>query len=626
MLITAATGAAGLLLLYLGGEALVRGASSLALRMRISPLVIGLTVVAFGTSAPELAVSLEASLGGVGDIALGNVIGSNIANIALILGVTAVVRATKVEARILRIDAPLMVLASILLVVMLADGGLARFEGGLLLAGLAAWIGFTALAARKESQAVRQEFSLGVPHSLSRVAIAVAFVFGGIGALVVGGQLLIDAAVAIAASAGVSQAVIGLTIVAVGTSLPEFAASVVAAVRGHGDIAVGNVVGSNLFNVLGILGIATLVTPLGRGAIDWMTLGVFVGVALLIVPLLYTQRQLSRVEGAGLLVVYAGYVAWLLAGVPSVGPAPAAAAVSAVVPASSAASAEPFVVVLGVAQDGGVPQAGSADHPGWNDPERRRLATSLGLVDPLTNQRWMFEATPDFRRQLQRLDELHRVEPRPGLAGILLTHAHIGHYTGLMFLGHESMGASGVPVFAMPRMADFLAANGPWSQLVAYENIDLRPLAAGEPVRLNDRLSVTPFLVPHRQEFSEVVGYRIDGPRRSALFIPDIDSWEEWDEGGTRVEDMLADVDVAFLDATFYADGEIPGRDMSGFPHPFITHSMERFAPLPADMRGRVRFIHLNHTNPALWTDSAARRTIEAAGFHVAEPLEKHGL
>jgi len=610
---TVVIGAAGLLLLYLGGEALVRGACSLALRMRISPLVIGLTVVAFGTSAPELAVSLEASLGGVGDIALGNVVGSNIANIALILGVTALVRATKVEARILRIDAPLMVLASLLLVVMLADGGLARFEGGLLFAGLAAWIGFTALAARKESQAVRQEFSQGVPHSVSRVATAVLFVFGGIGALVVGGKLLIDAAVAIAAAAGVSQAVIGLTIVAVGTSLPEFAASVVAAIRGQGDIAVGNVVGSNLFNVLGILGVSTLVTPLGRGSIDWMTLGVFVGVALLIVPLLYTQRQLSRVEGAGLLLVYAGYVTWLLAGVPAVQTVEAATA-----------SEDPYVVVLGVAQDGGVPQAASSDHPGWDDPTRRRLAVSLGLVDPVTNERWMFEATPDFRRQLQRLDALHPVETRPGLAGIFLTHAHIGHYTGLMFLGHESTGASEVPVYAMPRMGEFLAGNGPWSQLVAYENITLRTLEDGVPVPLNDRLTVTPFLVPHRQEFSEVVGYRIDGPRRSVLFIPDIDGWEEWDAAGTRIEDLLADVDIAFLDATFYADGEIPGRDMSGFPHPFITHSMERFAPLPADMRSRVRFIHLNHTNPALWADSEARRTIEAAGFHVAEPLERH--
>lgn len=626
MLTTAVTGAAGLLLLYLGGEALVRGACSLALRLRISPLVVGLTVVAFGTSAPELAVSLEASLGGVGDIALGNVIGSNIANIALILGVTALVRVTRVEARILRIDAPLMVLASLVLVMMLVDGGLSRLEGGFLVVGLAAWVGFTAVAARRESQAVRQEFSMGVPHSVSRIAIAVVFVFGGIGALAVGGQLLIDAAVAIAASAGVSQAVIGLTVVAVGTSLPEFAASVVAAIRGHGDIAVGNVVGSNLFNVLGILGIATLVTPLGRGAIDWITLGVFVGVAVLIVPLLYTQRQLSRVEGAGLLLVYAAYVAWLLAGVPSVGPPSAAASVPATAPSSSAASSDPFVVVLGVAQDGGVPQAGSPGHPGWSDPGRRRLVVSLGLVDPATSERWMFEATPDFRRQLQRLDAVHPVEDRPGLSGIFLTHAHIGHYTGLMFLGHESMGASGVPVYAMPRMGEFLAGNGPWSQLVAYENIALRPLVAGVPVRLNDRLTVTPFLVPHRQEFSEVVGFRIDGPRRSALFIPDIDGWEEWEAEGTRIEDMLADVDIAFLDATFYAEGEIPGRDMSGFPHPFITHSMERFGPLPSAVRGRVRFIHLNHTNPALWAESEARRSIEAAGFHVAEPLEREQL
>ena len=143
---------------------------------------------------------------------------------------------------------------------------------------------------------------------------------------------------------------------------------------------------------------------------------------------------------------------------------------------------------------------------------------------------------------------------------------------------------------------------------------------------MNERLSVTPFLVPHRQEYSEVVGYRIDGPERSVLFIPDIDSWEAWDAEGTRIEDLLAEVDVAYLDATFYADGEIPGRDMSGFPHPFITHSMERFAPLPAAVRDRVRFIHLNHTNPALWEDSEARRRIESAGFHVAEPLERAPL
>lgn len=295
-------------------------------------------------------------------------------------------------------------------------------------------------------------------------------------------------------------------------------------------------------------------------------------------------------------------------------------------PAGVPAEDAPWLVVLGVAQDGGVPQAGSPDHPGWSDPSRRRLVSSLGLVDPLSGERWMFDATPDFRRQLRLLDEAHAVEARPGLWGVFLTHAHIGHYTGLMFLGHESMGATGVPVYAMPRMREFLETNGPWSQLVAYGNVELRTLEAGVPVRLNGRIAVTPLLVPHRQEFSEVVGFRIDGPERSVLFLPDIDGWEEWDEAGTRIEEILRDVDVAYVDATFYADGEIPGRDMSGFPHPFIVHTMDRLASLPLEVRGRVRFIHLNHTNPALWAGSEARRAIEARGFHVAEPLERQRL
>ena len=239
------------------------------------------------------------------------------------------------------------------------------------------------------------------------------------------------------------------------------------------------------------------------------------------------------------------------------------------------------MVVLGVGQDGGVPQAGSSH--GWSDPTRRRLVTSLALVDPASGNRWLFDATPDFRQQLHLLDSLApRVGPAPGLAGIFLTHAHIGHYTGLMFLGHESMGATGVPVYAMPRLAGFLAANGPWSQLVRYGNIQLRELRAGTPVSLGPTLTATPFLVPHRQEYSEVVGYRIEGPNRSALFIPDIDSWTAWDSAGTRLEDALSAVDVAWLDGTFHANGEIPGRDMTGFPHPFITVTMQRLAGLPA--------------------------------------------
>lgn len=289
---------------------------------------------------------------------------------------------------------------------------------------------------------------------------------------------------------------------------------------------------------------------------------------------------------------------------------------------SSADSASPYLVVLGISQDGGTPQAGTKEHRGWADNKYQRLVASLGVIDPVSGQRLLFDATPDFREQLQHLDRLAPVAGKPGIAGIFLTHAHIGHYTGLMFLGHESMGARDVPVYAMPRMQEFLSAHGPWSQLVKYKNIDLRTLADRNKVRISSRISVTPFSVPHRPEFSEVVGFRIDGPIRSAIFIPDIDSWEEWDAAGTRIEDMIASVDVAYLDGSFFANGEIPGRDMSGFPHPFITHSMQRFSALPAKEKAKIRFIHLNHTNPAIWPDSNERAKVLAKGFKVADEGE----
>jgi pyrroloquinoline quinone biosynthesis protein B len=302
------------------------------------------------------------------------------------------------------------------------------------------------------------------------------------------------------------------------------------------------------------------------------------------------------------------------------------ACLAAVTGGASAEAADPFVVVLGVAQDGGVPQTGTKEHPGWSDETHRQRASCIALVDPVTGGRWMFDATPDFKWQLHMLDEIAPVPVSPGLSGIFLTHAHIGHYTGLMLLGHESLGARGVPVHVMPRMREFLSTNGPWDQLVRYGNLELRSLGADSTVRLNDRLRVTPFEVPHRQEYSEVVGYRIDGPSRSVLFIPDIDSWEEWDEAGTRIDAVLAAVDVAYVDGTFFADGEIPGRDMSGFPHPFITHSMKRLGGLTESERAKVRFIHLNHTNPALRAGSEARRAVEAAGFRVARELERVDL
>ncbi len=291
-------------------------------------------------------------------------------------------------------------------------------------------------------------------------------------------------------------------------------------------------------------------------------------------------------------------------------------------------STDPFVVVLGIAQDGGFPQAGCKKDccaEAWSDSSRRRHVSCLAIVDPTSQQRWIIDATPDFKEQLRMLDEVAPVSKVPGvgLTGILLTHGHIGHYTGLMHLGHEAMGAKNVPVYVMPRMGEFLSTNGPWHQLVRYKNIELRWMVAGKSVQLSERLSVTPFRVPHRDEYTEVVGYRIDGPNRSVLFIPDIDKWERWDR---HIEDLIASVDVAYLDGTFYAEGELPNRNMADIPHPFIVESMQRFSSLPATQRKKIRFIHLNHTNPALPAGSAALRAITDAGFSVARELERVGL
>ncbi|NIO28673.1 MAG: MBL fold metallo-hydrolase [Candidatus Latescibacteria bacterium] len=287
---------------------------------------------------------------------------------------------------------------------------------------------------------------------------------------------------------------------------------------------------------------------------------------------------------------------------------------------------QPYLVVLGIAQDGGVPQAGTKDHPGWGNGAFRHLVSCLAIVDSTAAKRWMIDCTPDFKEQLHILDELNPVDKRPGIDGIFLTHAHMGHYTGLMHLGHEVMGTKGVPVHAMPRMLTFLSENGPWSQLVNYNNITLEPLSNGVAVELSPHLIIEPFLVPHRQEYSEVIGYLITEPHRSVLYISDIDSWDDWDDQGKHIEELIPKVDVAYLDGTFYSDGEIPGRDMSTFPHPLITSSMHRFKSLPAEDRIKVRFIHLNHTNPALIPGSEARKTIENNGFRVAEELERVDL
>ena len=287
----------------------------------------------------------------------------------------------------------------------------------------------------------------------------------------------------------------------------------------------------------------------------------------------------------------------------------------------------PYVVVLGIAQDAGYPQAAcnkSCCEPAWNDASLRRHPSCLAVVDPKTRQRWLFDCTPAFAAQLRLLDDISKstsgtlpvdAKGRSQISGIFLTHGHIGHYTGLMHLGREVMGSGSVPVFAMPRMRKFLSSNGPWSQLVSLKNIALKNLADRDKIQLNERISVTPFLVPHRDEFTETVGFRIAGPGKQVLFIPDIDKWEKWDR---RIEAEITEVDIAFLDGTFFGEGELPGRNMSEIPHPFIQESVDRFCVLPAAHRSKVHFIHLNHSNPALDSGSSAATKISDVGMNVA--------
>ncbi len=282
----------------------------------------------------------------------------------------------------------------------------------------------------------------------------------------------------------------------------------------------------------------------------------------------------------------------------------------------------PYMLVLGITQDGGYPHAGckkTCCAPAWKGWEKPRHVSCLAIVDPVTSQRWIIDATPDFPRQLRMLDELFPVTGSPGIDGIFLTHAHMGHYTGLMHLGREVMGTSDVPVYAMPLMFKHLETNGPWELLVRLNNISLKELQDGIPVQLNDRLTITPFMVPHREEYTETVGFRIDGPERSAIYISDIDKWYLWDQS---IVEWISRVSVAYLDASFYADGEIKDRSMAEIPHPFIQESMELFQPLSLSEKSKIRFIHLNHTNPALLPDSDERKHIINAGYRVAEELE----
>jgi cation:H+ antiporter len=312
---------AGLVLLAVGGELLVRGASRLAAIAGVSPLVIGLTVVSFGTSAPELAVSVQAGFAGNDTIALANVVGSNIFNILVILGLCAVVLPLTVDQQLVRLDVPLMIGMSVLVYILALDGRLDFWNGALLTAGILTYTVWAIRTSRQESTAVQAEYAEeyaerpGAPHTLAVIAREAAILIVGLGVLVLGSRWLVDSAVALAAALGVSDVVIGLTIVAVGTSLPEVATSVVAVLRKERDIAIGNAIGSNLFNLLAILGVAGMVTPGGltvAPSLLGFDLLVMIAVAVACLPICFSDWCIDRREGWLFLGSYVAYTVYLV--------------------------------------------------------------------------------------------------------------------------------------------------------------------------------------------------------------------------------------------------------------------------------------------------------------------------
>ncbi len=264
-------------------------------------------------------------------------------------------------------------------------------------------------------------------------------------------------------------------------------------------------------------------------------------------------------------------------------------------------------VVLGIAQDGGVPHLGCRQKlcvEARRDPSKRRHVASLGLIDRTAGKRFLIDATPDFEQQVSRLGGLPD--------GILLTHAHIGHYLGLAQLGREVANARGMPVFCTASMARFMSENGPWSRLVLVGNIAIHEIEPDKEFTLTDSLRATALSVPHRDEDSDTVAYVVAGPTQKLLWLPDIDKWEKWDR---RIEDVLRTVDAAFLDGTFFSADEIPGRSIGKIPHPLVPETVSRLRN--EGLAARVFFVHLNHTNRLLW-DRGSVLQLREKGFRIA--------
>ena len=283
---------------------------------------------------------------------------------------------------------------------------------------------------------------------------------------------------------------------------------------------------------------------------------------------------------------------------------------------------KPFILVLGVAQDGGYPHIGCQHkccNMAWENDSLKRWVVSLALVDPISKKWWLLEATPDIKEELHYFQSLTRGLYNFVPDGVFVTHAHIGHYTGLMEFGKEAMSTKAVPVYCLPRMKTFLETNGPWSQLVSYKNIVLHTMQADSQIQLTEKISITAFTVPHRDEYSETAGFRINTGIKKYLFIPDVNKWAVWDR--SIIAEVKA-VDIAFVDATFYDNTELPIKNFSSVPHPFVSETMKLFEQEDAETKAKIHFIHFNHTNPLLW-DARKRDEVKNGGFHIAMQGEK---
>ena len=274
--------------------------------------------------------------------------------------------------------------------------------------------------------------------------------------------------------------------------------------------------------------------------------------------------------------------------------------------------------ILGVVQDGGMPHLGN-NKTCCENIKQDKYVTSLMLMNNENNESFLFDASPDINKQLNFMGDRIKKD----LKGIFLTHAHIGHYTGLMYFGREALNSKLVNVYAMPRMKKFLEENGPWSQLVSLQNISIIELSNESKISIDSNVIVQPVEVPHRAEFSETVGYKIYGPNKTALFIPDIDKWYLWEKS---IVDEIKQVDYAIIDATFYDSKEVNYRDISEIPHPFVTESMDLFDSIDIKEKNKIYFIHLNHTNPLINKDSYQYKLVRSKGYNVAEEGMKLNL